>query len=88
MSKGEALLTLAHLSLHVNLSLCDLSCLGMSGPEPFDVGDDLTPHISFFMCVCGIFFGQAIPRATARRHVDGVAEWVKGKRLDKMLGWA
>ena len=57
MSKGKLLLTLAHPGLHVNLRLCVFSRLGMSGPKPFDVSDNLAPHISFFMCVCGFFFG-------------------------------
>ena len=63
------LLTLAHSGLHVNLSLCILRRLEMSGLEPFDVGDNLAPHISFFMRVSGFFFGQPISRATASRHV-------------------
>ena len=42
----------------------------MSGFEPFDVGDDLAPHISFFMRVSGFFFGQPVSRATASRHVE------------------
>ena len=44
----------------------------MSGPEPFDVSDDLAPHIAFFMCIGGFFFGQPISRAIASRHFDRV----------------
>ena len=71
MSKGELLLTLAHFGLHVNLSLCDFSGLGVSGPQPFDVSNNLAPHIPFFMCVSGFFFGQPISRAIASSHDSG-----------------
>ena len=75
VSKGELLLTLAHLGLHVDLSLCDLSGLGMGGPQPLDVSDDLAPHIPFLMGVCGFFFGQPISRAIASCHVLEYGIW-------------
>lgn len=40
----------------------------MSGPKPFDVSDDLAPHIPFLMGVCGFFFGQPISRAITSCH--------------------
>ena len=99
MSKGELLLTLAHLGLHVNLSLCDLSGLGMGGPKPFDVSDDLAPHIPFLMGVCGFFFGQPISRAIASCHVlvygilqnmgkvKDCAYNIKISRLERTICW-
>ena len=53
----------------------------MSGPEPFDVSDNLAPHIAFFMCIGGFFFGQPISRAIASGHFDRVGG-VQGLSID------
>ena len=85
MLKRGTLLTLPHLRFHVNLGLCNLSRLSMRRPEPFDICDNLAPHVSFFMCVRGFLFCQPISRTIASRHVGEMDERFRKESDDLRL---
>ena len=66
--KSRLLLTLPYPHFHINLGFCDLSCLGMGRPEPFDIRNYLTPHIPLFMSVCSFLLCQSTSGTVASRH--------------------
>lgn len=72
--KRRLLLTLPNLRFHVNLGFRDFSGLGMGRPEPFDVCNNLTPHVPLFVCVRGILLRQPTSRTVTSRHIGEMNE--------------